>query len=187
MLHYIFTNSGHSLDADPATAAPHLHAVLRHVWHTCWNKAEGVDVACPTERFVLLSGLQSSGGVAVKRAHEITGVLAQLKHNMRLVAVYEIGSNGTAVETLRQWLVDGQMPTPFSYVFNMQRVASSIAMSAQEMPRVVWPSNGDRTVLTYAGTDILLGTKTVCAWAGGCGSGGAMEQCCLSGVVVTVC
>ena len=145
----------YSLVAGVEAAALHLHAVLLYVWQHCWDKAVGVDVACPTERFVMLNGLKISGGVAVRRAHEITGVLAQLKHNMRLVAVYEMGTNGTVIDRCRPWLVDDHA-SPFTYVCNMQSVATTIAMSAQEMPKVVWPSDGDVSWLTYAGTDVSL-------------------------------
>ena len=144
-----------SLSGGLDDSAHRLHAILLFIWQQRWDWESGANIASPVERFVLLNGLTCKGGVGVKRAHEITGILAQFKFNIRLTAVYEMRRNSATLEECRRWVLKDET-TPFGWVCSRQRVASGIAMNTMELPRIIWPTNGDQTWFTYAGTKIEI-------------------------------
>ncbi|KAH9852007.1 hypothetical protein C2E23DRAFT_860305 [Lenzites betulinus] len=112
-----------------------IHQLLLALWMREWTPSEGNLFPDPTVRFVIHTQVRADG--SLKKPEEVTGVFAKLVYNMGLESTFH---------TLK----------------SLQHRASSIVMSSQNEPNMVWKDKTGFTTLIYLGHEVSLEALRKC-------------------------
>ncbi|KAI0633912.1 hypothetical protein C8Q77DRAFT_1217292 [Trametes polyzona] len=156
-------------EAEEVMAA--IHQLLLGLWMREWTPTRDNQFPDPTVRFVIHTQVNADG--SLKKPEEVTGVFAKLMYDMRLTFLYEchqrLDSPGqpslvVSARTLRPWFTKG-LESTFHTLKSLQHRASSITMSSQNEPNMVWKDKTGFTTLIYMGHEVSLDALRKCQGA----------------------
>ncbi|KAI0628002.1 hypothetical protein C8Q77DRAFT_1068933, partial [Trametes polyzona] len=148
-----------------------IHQLLLGLWMREWTPTRDNQFPDPTVRFVIHTQVNVDG--SLKKPEEVTGVFAKLMYDMRLTFLYEchqcLDSPGqpslvVSARTLRPWFTKG-LESTFHTLKSLQHRASSITMSSQNEPNMVWKDKTGFTTLIYMGHEVSLDALRKCQGA----------------------
>ncbi|KAI0629102.1 hypothetical protein C8Q77DRAFT_1161753 [Trametes polyzona] len=148
-----------------------IHQLLLGLWMREWTPTRDNQFPDPTVRFVIHTQVNADG--SLKKPEEVTGVFAKLTYDMRLTFLYEchqrLDSPGqpslvVSARTLRPWFTKG-LESTFHTLKSLQHRASSITMSSQNEPNMVWKDKTGFTTLIYMGHEVSLDALRKCQGA----------------------
>ncbi|KAL7278856.1 hypothetical protein ACG7TL_006687 [Trametes sanguinea] len=149
-----------SLGVEEAKEA--IHELLLGLWMREWPPSAGNLFPDPTLQFVIHTQVNRDG--SLKKAEEVTSVFAKLVYDMRLTFLYECHrrldspeqpSLTVSARALRPSFTKG-LESTFHTLKSLQHRASSITMSSQNEPNMVWKDKTGFTSLIYLGHEISL-------------------------------
>ncbi|KAI0628493.1 hypothetical protein C8Q77DRAFT_1220921 [Trametes polyzona] len=148
-----------------------IHQLLLGLWMREWTPSRVNQFPDPTVRFVIHTQVNADG--SLKKPEEVTGVFAKLMYGMRLTFLYEchrrLDSPGqpslvVSARALRPWFTKG-LESTFHTLKSLQHRASSITMSSQNEPDMVWKDKTGFTTLIYMGHEVSLDALRKCQGA----------------------
>ncbi|KAI0323904.1 hypothetical protein GY45DRAFT_1349651 [Cubamyces sp. BRFM 1775] len=155
-----------SHNSDDLTLA--IHELLLSLWTREWTPSQANQFPDPTLQFVIHT--QVNGDRSLKKPEDVTGIFAKLVYGMRLTFLYECHQRLQAephpslvvsIRALRPWFTKGYEST-FHTLRSLQHRASSIVMSTQNEPNMVWKDKTGFTTLIYLGHEISLNGLRKC-------------------------
>ncbi|KAL7284912.1 hypothetical protein ACG7TL_002226 [Trametes sanguinea] len=157
-----------SLQEDLMDGASAVHKVLFAIWTREWTPSIYNCFPDPTLCFVIHTQVNADG--SLKKPEDVTGIFAKLIYNMRLTFLYEFHlrleeprnpSLTSSALALRKWFTKGREST-FHTLKSLQHRASSIVMSTQNEPNMVWKDKTGFSTLIYLGHEVSLDALRRC-------------------------
>ncbi|KAF9003690.1 hypothetical protein BDQ17DRAFT_1355714 [Cyathus striatus] len=140
-----------------------LHNVLSALWLRNWAPATGAGYLNPTVTFLGLYSIKEKG--EFKHPKDVTGDIAKLFWGIKMVTLTEVKrrrhmsqqSEMDIMLELQPWVSSNNSST-FSDLTSLQHYATSIAMSTQNLPKVIFPNrhDNDYSVLLFNGKTVTV-------------------------------
>ncbi|KAL7745839.1 hypothetical protein RI367_008850, partial [Sorochytrium milnesiophthora] len=117
---------------------------------------------CPLYRALVVRCLSRDGGI--KRPSEVTGIVAALKHTIRVVVYTELRRHDgqhmhqnelDPLSLFDQWVSEGAVATPFAMIANVGHLATAHAHREVLLPRLDW-SDDERGVVYVDSVRVAL-------------------------------
>jgi hypothetical protein len=145
------------LRKDAQVISKRILALLSLIWKHPWTPLINHHVCDPTMVYLALWSLEPTG--AFRSPKYVMSPIAKFEYDLRLVFLILInrhkGTPEAGYQMYQQYFKEGVEST-FNSLRNAQHLASSIAFSTQDLPKVWWYDQKRHRELLYKGTHIHI-------------------------------
>ncbi len=140
-----------------------IHAILFFIWSRSWSITADNPLPDPTERFIMLKSLKEDKSHS--QPAQMTGLLAKLKYNLRLVMLKEIKSQNTqrdadldltTCQALENWIHEHKTHSTFNRLCSLQHLASALAFGEAKLSNIWWTEGENWSKMRYKGEELCL-------------------------------